>query len=115
MSILGGVKNQKFIQQCKSNTEEVNDKSPAPTHFGIASEKEMFQLCVGERTKKHGSREMASMSLSPNQAKYKIGTEIFQQPDSNFSQTKILTNFPEIGDDESVHSAFRKRYVCSQF
>lgn len=55
------------------------------------------------------------MFLSPDKAKYKIGTEIFQQPDSNFSQTKILINFPENGDDESVHSPFRKRYVCSQF
>ncbi|XP_031470619.1 probable ATP-dependent DNA helicase HFM1 isoform X2 [Phasianus colchicus] len=107
-SCMGGIKHQKFIQQCKSISEEVNDKSPAPTHFGVASEKEILQLCVGERTKKHGSLKMASMSLSPDQAKYKIGTEIFQQPDSNFSQTKILTNFPEIGDDESVHSTFRK-------
>lgn len=115
MSILGGIKHQKFIQQCKSITEEVNDKSPAPTHFGIASEKEMLRLCVGERTKKHGSLKMASTFLSPDKAKYKIGTEIFQQPDSNFSQTKILINFPENGDDESVHSPFRKRYVCSQF
>ncbi|XP_040533773.1 probable ATP-dependent DNA helicase HFM1 isoform X5 [Gallus gallus] len=107
-SCMGGIKHQKFIQQCKSITEEVNDKSPAPTHFGIASEKEMLRLCVGERTKKHGSLKMASMFLSPDKAKYKIGTEIFQQPDSNFSQTKILINFPENGDDESVHSPFRK-------
>ncbi|XP_040561022.1 probable ATP-dependent DNA helicase HFM1 isoform X9 [Gallus gallus] len=107
-SCMGGIKHQKFIQQCKSITEEVNDKSPAPTHFGIASEKEMLRLCVGERTKKHGSLKMASTFLSPDKAKYKIGTEIFQQPDSNFSQTKILINFPENGDDESVHSPFRK-------
>eukprot|EP00076_Gallus_gallus_P043399 XP_025008937.1 probable ATP-dependent DNA helicase HFM1 [Gallus gallus] len=107
-SSMGGIKHQKFIQQCKSITEEVNDKSPAPTHFGIASEKEMLRLCVGERTKKHGSLKMASTFLSPDKAKYKIGTEIFQQPDSNFSQTKILINFPENGDDESVHSPFRK-------
>ncbi|XP_021260589.1 probable ATP-dependent DNA helicase HFM1 isoform X2 [Numida meleagris] len=103
----GGIKHQKFIQQCKSITEEVNDKSPAPSHFGIASEKEMFRLCVGERTKKHESLKMASMILSPDQAKYKIGTRICQQPDSNFSQSKILINFPE-NFDESVHSTFRK-------
>ncbi|XP_031410613.1 probable ATP-dependent DNA helicase HFM1 isoform X3 [Meleagris gallopavo] len=108
-SCMGGIKHQKFIQQCKSITEEVNNKSPVPTCFGTASEKEVLQLCVGGRTKKHGSLKMASMFLSPDQAKYKIGTEIFQQPDSNFSKTKILINFPENGDDESVHSTFRKR------
>ncbi|XP_031410612.1 probable ATP-dependent DNA helicase HFM1 isoform X2 [Meleagris gallopavo] len=107
-SCMGGIKHQKFIQQCKSITEEVNNKSPVPTCFGTASEKEVLQLCVGGRTKKHGSLKMASMFLSPDQAKYKIGTEIFQQPDSNFSKTKILINFPENGDDESVHSTFRK-------
>uniref|UniRef100_A0A8C2Y915 Helicase ATP-binding domain-containing protein n=1 Tax=Coturnix japonica TaxID=93934 RepID=A0A8C2Y915_COTJA len=106
--MLGGIKHQKFIQQRKNITEEVNDKSPAPTHFGKASEKEMLRLCVGERTNKHESLQMTSMFLSPDQAKYKIGTKIFQQPDADFSQTKILTNFPENGDDESVHSAFRR-------
>ncbi|XP_072199848.1 probable ATP-dependent DNA helicase HFM1 [Excalfactoria chinensis] len=106
-SCMGGIKHQMFIQR-KNITEEANDKSPAPTHFGKASEKEMLRLCVGERTNKHGSLQMASMFLSPNQAKYKIGAEIFQQPGSDFSQTKILVNFPENGDDESVHSAFRR-------
>ncbi|XP_065597638.1 probable ATP-dependent DNA helicase HFM1 [Cyrtonyx montezumae] len=107
-SCMGERKHQKFVQQCKNITEEVNDNSPAPTHFGIASEKEMFQLCVGERTKKPESLKMASMFQPPGQAKYKIGMEIFQQPDPNFSQRKVLINFPEIGDDESVHSTFRK-------
>ncbi|NXC50984.1 HFM1 helicase, partial [Penelope pileata] len=107
-SCMGGMKHQKFIQQCRINTAEVNDKSPAPVHFGIASEKEMLQLHEAERTKKHESLKMAALFLSPDRDKYKIKTGICQQPDSNFSQRKILINFPESGDDESVHSTFRK-------
>lgn len=118
MSIIGGIKHQKFIQQCKSNTEDVNDKSPASVHFGIVSEKEMLQLSVGEREKinfQHESLEMVSLFLSPDQDKYKRGTGICQQPDANFSQSKLLINIPENGDDESAHSTLRKRYASSQF
>ncbi|XP_071897641.1 probable ATP-dependent DNA helicase HFM1 isoform X8 [Anas platyrhynchos] len=108
---MGGIKHQKFIQQCKSNTEDVNDKSPASVHFGIVSEKEMLQLSVGEREKinvQHESLEMVSLFLSPDQDKYKRGTGICQQPDANFSQSKILINIPENGDDESAHSTLRR-------
>ncbi|NWZ32562.1 HFM1 helicase, partial [Asarcornis scutulata] len=100
-----------FIQQCKSNTEDVNDKSPASVHFGIVSEKEMLQLTVGEREKinfQHENLKMVSLFLSPDQDKYKRGTGICQQPDANFSQSKILINIPENGDDESAHSTLRK-------
>nr|XP_047922921.1 probable ATP-dependent DNA helicase HFM1 isoform X7 [Anser cygnoides] len=71
----------------------------------------MLQLSVGEREKINFQREslkMVSLFLSPDQDKYKRGTGICQQPDANFSQSKILINFPESGDDESVHSTLRK-------
>ncbi|XP_009466634.1 PREDICTED: probable ATP-dependent DNA helicase HFM1 [Nipponia nippon] len=108
---MGGRKHQKFIQQCKSNTEEVNDKSLAPVHFGVASEKEVLQLSVGEREKnsfRHQSLKMVSFFLSSDQDKSKPGTGVSQQPCANFSQNKILSNFPENSDDESVHSTLRK-------
>ncbi|NXL86071.1 HFM1 helicase, partial [Alectura lathami] len=107
-SCMGGIRHQKLIQQCRSNTEEVNDKSPAPVHCGIASEKKTLQLSVGEREKKNESLKMVSLFLSPDKDKYKTGTGICQQPDANFSQSKILISFPENVDDESVHSTFRK-------
>lgn len=115
---VGGRKHQKFIQQCKSNTEEVNDKSPGPLHFGIASEKEVLQLSTGEREKisfPHESLKMVSLFLSSDQEKSKIGTGVSHQPGANFSQNKLLSNFPENSDDESAHSTFRKRYVSSKF
>ncbi|XP_035188667.1 probable ATP-dependent DNA helicase HFM1 [Oxyura jamaicensis] len=108
---MGGIKHQKFVQQHRSNTEDVNHKSPASVHFGIVSEKEMLQLSVGEREKinfQHESLKMVSLFLSPDQDKYKRGTGICQQPDANFSQSKILINFPENGDDESVHSTLKQ-------
>ncbi|NWT40871.1 HFM1 helicase, partial [Chroicocephalus maculipennis] len=106
-----GRKPQKFIQQCKSNTEAVNDRSPAPVHFGIASEKEVLQSSVGERDKIRFSGEnlkMVSLFLSSDQDKSKTGTGVSQQPGASFSQNKLLRNFPENGDDESVHSTLRK-------
>ncbi|NXJ37860.1 HFM1 helicase, partial [Ciconia maguari] len=109
---MGGRKHQNFIQQHKSNTEEVNDKSPAPVHFGIASEKEVLQLSVGEREQisfRHESLKMVSLFLSSDQDKSKTGTALSQQPGTNFLQNKILSNFPENSDDESVHSTLRKR------
>ncbi|NWI22765.1 HFM1 helicase, partial [Sula dactylatra] len=108
---MGGRKHQKLIQQCKSNTEEVNDRLPAPVHFGIVSEKEVLQLSVGEREKisfRHESPKMASLFLSSDQDKSKTGTGVSRQPGANFSQNKILSNFPENTDDESVHSTLRK-------
>nr|XP_009939491.1 PREDICTED: probable ATP-dependent DNA helicase HFM1 [Opisthocomus hoazin] len=108
---LGGRKHQKFIQQCKSNTEEVNDKSPTPVHFGVASEKEVLQLSVGEREKNSfqcESLKMVSLFLSSDQEKSKTGTGVSPQPGANFSQNKILSNLPENSDDESVHSTLRK-------
>ncbi|NXX14413.1 HFM1 helicase, partial [Podargus strigoides] len=104
-----GRKHQKFIQQCKSNTEEVNDRSPAPVCFGMASEKGVLRLSVGEREKnnfQHESLQMVSLFLSSDQDRSKTGTGVSQQPGANFSQNK-LSNFPE-NDDESVHSALRK-------
>ncbi|NWH15285.1 HFM1 helicase, partial [Grus americana] len=94
-----------------NNTEEVNDKSPAPVHFGIASKKEVLQLSVGEREKisfRRESLKMVSLFLSSDQDKSKTGTQFSQQPVANFSQNKILSNFPENSDDESVHSTLRK-------
>ncbi|NWW92022.1 HFM1 helicase, partial [Rhynochetos jubatus] len=75
-----------------------------------ASEKEVLQLSVGEREKISFRREnlkMVSLFLSSDQDKSKMGTEVSQQPGANFSQNKIISNFPENSDDES-HSALRK-------
>ncbi|OPJ77339.1 putative ATP-dependent DNA helicase HFM1 isoform C [Patagioenas fasciata monilis] len=108
---MGGRKHQKFIQQCKSNTEEVNDKSPGPVHFGIASEKEVLQLSTEEREKISFPREslkMVSLFLSSDQEKSKTETGVSHQPGAIFSQNKLLSNFPENSDDESAHSTFRK-------
>ncbi|NXE05492.1 HFM1 helicase, partial [Lophotis ruficrista] len=46
--------------------------------------------------------------LFSDQDKSKTGTGVSQQPGANFSQNKILSNFPENSDDESVHSTLRK-------
>ncbi|XP_054240257.1 probable ATP-dependent DNA helicase HFM1 [Indicator indicator] len=107
---MGGRKHHKFIQQCKSNIEEVN-KSAAPVPFGRASEKEVLLLSVGEREKisfQHEGLKMASWFLSSAQDKCQTGTGVSQEAGANFLQNKILSNFPEKGDDESVHSALRK-------
>ncbi|NXJ89192.1 HFM1 helicase, partial [Corythaixoides concolor] len=105
----GGRNQQKFIKQWKSNTEEIHTKSPV--HFGIASEKEVLQLNVGEREKigfPCESLKMVSLFLSSDQDKSKTGIGVSQQPGANFSQNKILSNLPENSDDESVHSTLRK-------
>ncbi|NXF43935.1 HFM1 helicase, partial [Oceanites oceanicus] len=94
-----------------SNTEEVNDKSPPPVHFGVAPGKEVLQLRVGEREKisfECESLKMVSLFLSSDQDKSKTGTGVSQQPGASFSQNKILSNLPENSDDESVHSTLRK-------
>ncbi|NXC70460.1 HFM1 helicase, partial [Anhinga anhinga] len=106
-----GRKHQKLVQQCKRNSEEVTDKSPAPVHFGIACEKEGLQLSVGEREKisfRHESVKMVSLFLSSDQDKSKTGTGVSRQRGATFSQNKILSHFPENTDDESVHSTLRK-------
>ncbi|XP_027550183.1 probable ATP-dependent DNA helicase HFM1 isoform X3 [Neopelma chrysocephalum] len=113
---MGGRNHQKFIQQCKSNTEKVEDKSSAPVPFGIASEKEMLQLSLGEREKisfQHENLKIISSFLSSDEDKSKRGIEFSQQPGANFSLNKVLSNFPENSDDdddddESVHSMLRK-------
>ncbi|NXU54880.1 HFM1 helicase, partial [Turnix velox] len=46
--------------------------------------------------------------LSSDQVKSKAGTGVSQQAGASFSQNKSLGNFPEMDDDESVHSTFRK-------
>ncbi|NXF03222.1 HFM1 helicase, partial [Smithornis capensis] len=106
-----GKKYQEFIQKCKSNTEEAEDESSVPIHFGIASEKEVLQLSLGDREKisfKRESLKMVSSILSSDEDKSKRGIEFSQQLCANFSQNKALSNFPENSDDESVHSMFRK-------
>ncbi|NXN13442.1 HFM1 helicase, partial [Indicator maculatus] len=105
-----GRKHQKFIQQCKSNIEEVT-KSSAPVPFGRASEKQVLLLNTGEREKisfQHEGLKMASWFLSSAQDKCQTGTGFSQEAGANFLQNKILSNFPEKSDDESVHSALRK-------
>ncbi|KAM9379135.1 putative ATP-dependent DNA helicase HFM1 [Phaethornis superciliosus] len=109
---MGGRKHQKFIQQCKNNTKEGNNKSPAPVHFGTASEKEVLQLSVGggEIALPRESLKMVSFFPSSDRDKSKTEIGFSQQPGANFSQNKTLsTLFPENSDDESVHSTLRKR------
>ncbi|NXY69932.1 HFM1 helicase, partial [Glareola pratincola] len=105
-----GRKHQNFIQS-KSNTEEVHDRSPAPVRFGVASEKEALRSSVGERDKisfQHENLKMVLLFLSSDQDKSKTGTGFSQHPGASFSQNKLLSNFPENGDDDSVHSTLRK-------
>ncbi|NXB39835.1 HFM1 helicase, partial [Eulacestoma nigropectus] len=104
---MGGRKHEKFTQQSKSDTEEVEDKSSAPVHFGIAPEKEVLQLNLGERDKISFQREnlkVVSSFLSSDENKSKRVIDFSQQP-----QNKALNDFSENSDDESVHSALRKR------
>nr|XP_030135014.3 probable ATP-dependent DNA helicase HFM1 isoform X1 [Taeniopygia guttata]XP_041573789.1 probable ATP-dependent DNA helicase HFM1 isoform X1 [Taeniopygia guttata] len=101
MVFVGGRKQEKFIQQCKSNTEKVEDKSSAPVHFGIGPEKEVLQLSVGERDKISVQREnlqVVSSFLSFDENKRVV----------DFSQQLQNKAFSENSDDESVHSTLRK-------
>ncbi|NXL75450.1 HFM1 helicase, partial [Leptocoma aspasia] len=96
-------KHEKFIQQCKNNTEKVEDKSSAPVHFGIAPEKEVLQLSLGERDKisfQHENLKVVSSFLSFDENKSERVIDFSQQ-----LQNKALS---ENSDDESVHSTLRK-------
>ncbi|XP_061235369.1 probable ATP-dependent DNA helicase HFM1 isoform X3 [Neopsephotus bourkii] len=109
----GGKKRKKFIQQCKSTSEEGHDKSPAPVQFGISSEKEVLQFSVGEREKISfcpESLKMVSLFLSSDKNKSKTGTGVSCPPGTIFAQNKRESNFPENSDDddESAHSTLRK-------
>ncbi|NXE89365.1 HFM1 helicase, partial [Menura novaehollandiae] len=111
IGFVGGRKPQKFIQQCKNNTEEAEDKSSAPVHFGIASEKEVLQLSLRERDKisfQHENLKVGSLFLSSDEDKSKRVIDFSQQPAAKFSQNKALSDFSENSDDESVHSTLRK-------
>ncbi|NWZ77989.1 HFM1 helicase, partial [Poecile atricapillus] len=92
-----------FIQECKSNTKEIEDKSSAPVHFGIALEKEVLQSSLGGRDKisfQHENLKVASSFLSFDENKSKRVIDFSQQPEN-----KALS---ENSDDESVHSTLRK-------
>ncbi|XP_014106062.1 PREDICTED: probable ATP-dependent DNA helicase HFM1 [Pseudopodoces humilis] len=98
-----GERKHEFIQQCKSNTKEVEDKSSAPVHFGIAPQKEVLQLSLGERDKisfQHENLKVVSSFLSFDENKSKRVIDFSQQPEN-----KALS---ENSDDESVHSTLRK-------
>ncbi|XP_015491522.1 probable ATP-dependent DNA helicase HFM1 isoform X5 [Parus major] len=102
MVFVGGRKHE-FIQQCKSNTKEVEDKSSAPVHFGIAPQKEVLQLSLGERDKisfQHENLKVVSSFLSFDENKSKRVIDFSQKPEN-----KALS---ENSDDESVHSTLRK-------
>ncbi|NWW19285.1 HFM1 helicase, partial [Falcunculus frontatus] len=97
----------RITETLESNTEEVEDKSSAPVHFGIAPEKQVLQLSLGERDKNSFQREnlkVVSSFLSSDENKSKRAIDFSQQP-----QNKALNDFSENGDDESVHSTLRKR------
>ncbi|NWV31030.1 HFM1 helicase, partial [Grantiella picta] len=101
-----GRNNQKFIQQCKSNTEEKEDNTSAPVHFGITPEKEVLKSNLGEKDKisfQHANFKVVSSFLSPDENKSKRVIDFSQQP-----QNKALSDFPENSDDESAHSTLRK-------
>ncbi|NWI11207.1 HFM1 helicase, partial [Crypturellus soui] len=96
----------------KRNTEEVNEKSQAPVHCDIASKREVFQLSLEERKKTNFQCEnlkIVSTFLSSDQDKHKKGIGAYQPSSASISQNKILINFPDNSDDESIHSALRKR------
>ncbi|NXQ60277.1 HFM1 helicase, partial [Anthoscopus minutus] len=100
---MGGKKHEKCIQQCKSSREEVEDKSSGPVHFGIAPEKEVLQLSLGERDKisfQSENLKVVSSFLSFDENKSKRVIDFSQQ-----LQNKVLS---ENSDDEGVHSALRK-------
>ncbi|NXD89637.1 HFM1 helicase, partial [Chaetorhynchus papuensis] len=100
-------KHEKFTQQCKSNTEEAEDKSLAPFHFGIAPEKEVLQLSLGETDKigfQHENLKVVSSFLSSDENKSKRVIDFSQRLQNN-----ALNDFSENSDDESVHSTLRKR------
>ncbi|NXO20217.1 HFM1 helicase, partial [Cisticola juncidis] len=100
---MGGKKHENFIQQCKSSTEEVEETSSAPVHFGIAPEKEVLQLSLGERATTSFQPEnlqVVSSFLSFDENKSKRVLDFSQQ-----LQNKALS---ENSDDESVHSTLRK-------
>ncbi|KAM4774281.1 putative ATP-dependent DNA helicase HFM1 isoform 4-T4 [Cyanocitta cristata] len=102
-----GRKHEKFTQQCKSNIEEVEDKASAPVYFGIAPEKEVLQLSLGERDKISFQRDnvkVVSSFLSSDENKSKRVRDFSQRPQNN-----ALNDFLENSDDESVHSTLRKR------
>ncbi|NWT82655.1 HFM1 helicase, partial [Lanius ludovicianus] len=106
-TLMGGRKHEKFTQQCKSNREEIEDKSSAPVHFGIGPEKEVLQLSLGERDKislQHKNMKVVSSFLSSDENKHKRVTDFSQRPPSN-----ALNDFSENSDDECVHSTLRKR------
>ncbi|KAM4896084.1 LOW QUALITY PROTEIN: putative ATP-dependent DNA helicase HFM1 [Sylvia borin] len=103
MVFVGGRKHEKFMQQYKSNTEEVVDKSSALAHFSIAPEKEVLQLSPGERDKISFQREnlqLVSSFLSFEEDKSQRVIDFSQQ-----LQNKALS---ENSDDESVHSTLRR-------
>ncbi|XP_066048584.1 probable ATP-dependent DNA helicase HFM1 isoform X3 [Chamaea fasciata] len=103
MVFVGGRKHEMFIQQSKSNTEEVEDKSSAPAHFGIAPEKEVLQLSRRERDKISFQREnlkVVSSFLSFDENKSKQVIDFSQQLQNKASS--------ENSDDESVHSTLRR-------
>ncbi|NXY01581.1 HFM1 helicase, partial [Pteruthius melanotis] len=100
-------KHEKFTQQCKSNSEEVEDKSSAPVPFGIAPGKEVLQLSLGERDKitfQCENLKVVSSFLSSDKNKSKRVIDFSQQ-----LQNKALNDFSENSDDESIHSTLRKR------
>ncbi|XP_068878908.1 probable ATP-dependent DNA helicase HFM1 isoform X4 [Aphelocoma coerulescens] len=102
-----GRKHEKFTQQCKSNIEEVEDKASAPVYFGIAPEKEVLQLSLGERDKISFQRDnvkVVSSFLSSDENECRRVIDFSQRPQNN-----ALNDFLENSDDESVHSTLRKR------
>ncbi|KAK4819677.1 hypothetical protein QYF61_009786, partial [Mycteria americana] len=53
-------------------------------------------------------RELEKNTDNTHMDKSKTGTAVSQQSGANFLQNKILSDFPENSDDESVHSTLRK-------
>uniref|UniRef100_A0A8C6YX63 Helicase ATP-binding domain-containing protein n=1 Tax=Nothoprocta perdicaria TaxID=30464 RepID=A0A8C6YX63_NOTPE len=117
-SFVGDIQHQKSMQQCKRNTEEVNEKSQEPVHCDIASKREVFQLSLGGRNKtifQCENLKMVSSFLSSDQDNHKKEMGAYQPPSANISQNKVLINFPDNSDDESIHSSLRKRYASIVF
>ncbi|NXH56065.1 HFM1 helicase, partial [Rhabdornis inornatus] len=100
---MGKVSENRISELLECKMEEVEDKSSAPVHFGIAPQKEVLQLSLGERDKisfGHEHLKAVSSFLSFDENKSKRVIDFSQQP-----QNKALS---ENSDDESVHSTLRK-------
>ncbi|KAM8805354.1 LOW QUALITY PROTEIN: putative ATP-dependent DNA helicase HFM1 [Eudromia elegans] len=89
--------------------------APAPAIAEIPSaeelQKELEKNTVYREIQHQKSMQQCKRNTeaAPVHYKHKKGIGTYQQSAANISQNKILNNFPDNSDDESIHSALRKR------